>query len=74
MMKDFLQSMHNNQPGDPRKAVERMTDVVEGKGMAKEKGCEFPVRMPMGRDCLAAVREKSMSTLKICHEWEGADC
>lgn len=70
MVKAFIQATHNNQPGDAKKAVERMIDVVKGEGMAEEKGGEFPLRMPLGTDGLAAVREKCLATLKICEEWE----
>ena len=51
--------------------MERMIDVVRGEGMAKEKGGEVPIRLPMGRDALMAMREKCLATLKICDEWEG---
>lgn len=70
MVKGFVKATHNNQPGDAKKAVERMVDVVKGEGMAKEKEGELPLRMPLGSDGLAAVREKCKSTLKICDEWE----
>lgn len=70
MVKGFVKATHNNQPGDPKKAVERMIDVLKGEGMAKDKGGEFPVRMPLGTDGIKAVREKCLATLKICDEWE----
>ena len=69
-VKAFTKATHNNQPGDPVKAVERMIDVLKGEGMAKEKGGEFPARMPLGRDAMTAVREKCLATLKICEDWE----
>lgn len=61
-------TLNGNQPGDPRKAVERIIDVVKGEGMAKGK--EFPLRLPLGQDALSLIREKCQGTLKICDEWE----
>ena len=70
IVKGFVKATHNNQPGDPKKAVERMIDVVKGEGMAKDKGGELPLRMPLGTDGLTAVRQKCLDTLKICEDWE----
>ena len=69
-VKKFIQATHNNQPGDTKKAVERMIDVVKGEGMAKGQGGQFPVRMPLGTDGLMAVREKCLATLRVCEEWK----
>ena len=57
------------QPGDPRKGVERIIDVVKGEGMAKGK--KIPERLPLGRDALKGIREKCEETLRLCDEWEG---
>ena len=70
MVKSFIKATHDHQPGDTRKAVERMIDVVKGEGMAKDHGGELPLRMPLGTDGLNAIREKCLSTLKICEQWE----
>ena len=64
-----LTAHHGNQPGDPKKAVERMVDVLKSEGMAA--GRTMPPRMPLGPDALAGVRAKCEATLKICDEWEG---
>ena len=69
-IQNFVRTTHNKQPGDPTKAVERMIDVLKGEGMASGKGGELPLRLPLGTDGLAAVREKCLATLKICDEWE----
>lgn len=57
-----------NQPGDPKKGVERMIDVLKSEGMAKGK--EVPLRIPIGADAHQVVREKAMAALKACDEWE----
>ena len=56
------------QPGDPRKGVERIIDVVKGEGIAK--GRKMPERLPLGRDALKGIREKCEETLRLCDEWE----
>ncbi len=63
-----LEMVHGNEPGDPKKAVERMIDVVRGEGAAE--GRTLPLRLPIGRDSLKIVREKCQATLETCREWE----
>lgn len=67
--KAFVDGMNGQEPGDPKKAVERMIDVVRGEGMAAGK--EMPFRLPLGTDGMGVVREKCLATLKVCEEWQG---
>ena len=64
-----ITAQHGKQRGDPKKAAERMVDVLKSEGMAA--GRTMPARMPLGPDSLAAIRAKCEATLKICEEWEG---
>ena len=57
-----------NEPGDAHKAVERMIELVKGTGLAA--GRERPLRVPLGSDGWARVKEKCEAMLKVCHEWE----
>lgn len=57
-----------NEPGDPKKAVDRMIDVVKKEGMAKDKN--LPIRLPLSTDGLKVVREKCSETLEVCKEYE----
>ena len=66
--KAFVDGMNGQEPGDPKKAVERMIDVVRGEGMAAGK--EMPFRLPLGSDGMQVVREKCLGTLKVCDEWQ----
>ena len=68
----MAKSIHGNQSGDPKKAVERIIDIVRSEGMAAGK--DMPIRLPLGRDALAVIRNKCTETLKICEEWEGLIC
>ena len=65
----FETTSNGKEPGDPKKAVERMIDVVKGDGLAKGK--DLPVRMPLGSDGLQIVQDKCLATWKLCEEWEG---
>lgn len=64
----FVAATHGNQPGDPRKLVERIIDVIKSEGMAAGK--PMPQRLPIGRDAMAAIVKKCETTLQLCKEWE----
>ena len=68
MIKQFLQGMDGNQPGDPQKAVEVMLDFVKEEGVAKGK--VLPARLALGSDCLATLRKRAVEDLTTCNEWE----
>ncbi|RSL46523.1 hypothetical protein CEP54_013808 [Fusarium duplospermum] len=55
-MGSILKGMHGNQPGDPRKGVERIYEVVTGTGMAV--GLEDQLRVPLGSDCHGMLQAK----------------
>ena len=64
----FVAATNGSQPGDPKKLVERVIDVVKSEGMAAGK--VIPPRLPLGPDGLAVLKGKCEATLKICEEWE----
>jgi len=72
LMHDAIQAMvqafDGLQSGDPRKAAERIVDVVRKEGLAAGK--ETPPRLPLGPDSLQQLRNKCLSTLKILEDWE----
>ncbi|KAJ0277968.1 hypothetical protein COL940_007480 [Colletotrichum noveboracense] len=43
-------------------------DVVKSEGMASGK--PFPIRVPLGLDALAVIRQKCYEQLRLCDEWE----
>ena len=61
-------SLHNNQPGDPKKATDIIVDIVRAEG--KAVGMTLPARLPVGADAFEKMREKSFKVLKQCDEWE----
>jgi len=68
MLKAGISAINGHQPGDPKKAVNCMIDVIKGEGFAKGK--TLPARLPLGPDGLEQIRNKCNETLKICNEWE----
>jgi hypothetical protein len=64
----MLKAVDGNQPGDPKKAAERIVDIVRQEGLAAGK--ETPPRLPLGPDGLQQLKNKCLSTLKILEEWE----
>ena len=58
----------SNQPGDPKKAVELMIDLVKGEGCAAGK--TVPLRLPVGRDSREAINGACEEMLKTIEEWK----
>ncbi|KAK0205571.1 hypothetical protein DFS33DRAFT_1429367 [Desarmillaria ectypa] len=63
-----FQAYNGNQPGDPKKGVQVMLDVVRGEGVAQGK--EFPKSLLLGSDCFGAVQKQLDDYLKLQSEWE----
>ncbi|TGO62256.1 hypothetical protein BCON_0021g00690 [Botryotinia convoluta] len=67
-LKGMVKAVDGNQPGDPKKAAERIVDIVRREGLAAGK--ETPPRLPLGPDCFQQLKDKFLSTLKILEDWE----
>ncbi|PBK63936.1 short chain dehydrogenase [Armillaria solidipes] len=63
-----LQAYNGKQPGDPKKGVQVMLDVVRGEGVAQGK--EFPNSLLLGSDCFEGVQDQIQGYLKLQKEWE----
>lgn len=63
-----MDAYNGNQPGDVVKCARVIVDVLTKEGVAK--GRDVPVRLLLGSDCIAGVREKCEGTLKLVKEWE----
>ena len=59
---------NGKQPGDPKKGVQVIIDVVHGEGAAAEK--EFPTVVALGSDCYSVVKAVSEKTLARLEEWK----
>ncbi len=60
--------MHHAQPGDPRKATDRIVDMVRGEGGAAGKS--IPARFPVGADAVEKIRGNCAKKMEVCDEWE----
>ncbi|KIW13492.1 hypothetical protein PV08_08680 [Exophiala spinifera] len=67
-VRNALDSVDNNQPGDVVKGSKVIVDVLTRTGAAA--GREIPIRLVLGRDCVETIRQKCESTLKLLNEWE----
>ncbi|KAK0734284.1 hypothetical protein B0T26DRAFT_670602 [Lasiosphaeria miniovina] len=63
-----LNAYNRNQPGDVDKCAVAIVDVLTRSGAAE--GRPVPVRLVLGTDALAVVRDKCAKTLALLDEWE----
>jgi len=63
-----LEAYNGKQPGDPKKGVEVVIDVIKGEGAAQGK--TVPSVFQLGSDCYAIVTEACNKTLKNLEEWK----
>ncbi|KAI1872094.1 uncharacterized protein JN550_004297 [Neoarthrinium moseri] len=63
-----LKEQNQTQPGDPRKLVDIIIDMVREEGVAN--GREVPFRLPLGLDVYDDMKDKCTSTLKLLQDWQ----
>lgn len=63
-----VNALHHKQPGDPRKAADRIVDMVRSEG--KAAGKTIPPRFPVGADAVEKIRANCSKKMEICDEWE----
>lgn len=63
-----LKSEDYNQPGDPRKFVKLVLDLVRQEGCAKGKN--VPFRLPVGRDAVEEIGLKLSEMGNVLEEWD----
>ncbi|KAL0940288.1 short-chain oxidoreductase [Colletotrichum truncatum] len=64
----FVQIISQSSPSTVEKVPPAVWDVVKSEGMASGK--PFPIRVPLGLDALAGIRQKCHEQLRLCDEWE----
>lgn len=62
-----LQQQDMRQPGDPKKFVEIVIDLVRQEGCAA--GRVVPFRLPVGTDAIEEIRDKLESTTRVIEDW-----
>ncbi|KAH8901299.1 NAD(P)-binding protein [Thozetella sp. PMI_491] len=65
---EIAMKVNGNNPGDPKKGVELMVDVIRGEGCAA--GRKFPSRLPIGADAVHTVETKCKEMLKLVETWK----
>ncbi|KAF8518540.1 hypothetical protein BU17DRAFT_48584 [Hysterangium stoloniferum] len=65
---NVLLAYNGKQPGDPKKLVEVMLDVIRGEGVGK--GREPPLTLLLGSDAYNVVRKLCDRTYDVTKEWE----
>jgi NAD(P)-dependent dehydrogenase (short-subunit alcohol dehydrogenase family) len=69
---DALQAYNGKQPGDPKKFVQFMIDVVRGEGVAEGK--KVPVTLAVGSDCYRTIKAVCGETESVLEDWKDAIC
>ncbi|KAH6625698.1 hypothetical protein C7974DRAFT_205779 [Boeremia exigua] len=67
-VRETLDKVDNNQPGDVVKGSKVIVDILTKSGVAEGK--EVPIRVVLGTDCSIAVRGKVNDTIKLLDEWD----
>jgi len=66
--KEGLDAYNHSQPGDPKKGVNVMVDIIKGEGVAKDK--EFTPVVLLGSDCYNGVRSILTKAIAKFDEWK----
>lgn len=61
----LMDEYDNKQPGDVDKGVKVVVDVL-----TRKNGRDIPLRLPLGRDCYAGLKQKCEQTLKLLDDWK----
>ncbi len=67
-MDTFFTEVAPTVPGDTKKVSQAVIDVIKGEGLAK--GRKWSVRVCLGPDSAALVRQKCNEQLQLCDEWD----
>ena len=61
-------AMNGHQPGDPKKAVEIMIDIVKSEGVAA--GRAQPTYVGLGSDAYQIIKDACSTTLQRLEDWK----
>lgn len=68
LMREFAADFLPSIPNETEKLSGAIIDVVRGEGPAEGRG--WPVRVCLGPDAAALVRQKCTEQLRLCDEWD----
>lgn len=64
-----LTESHGRQPGDPVRAAEKIVDIARLENLTPQQAVNLPLRIPLGAESVAVMREKCVQTLAILESW-----
>lgn len=67
-LKDAMEAVNGQQPGDVERAARVIVDVLTKTGVAE--GRDIPVRLPLGSDTVRTIRERVEEDLERVRGWE----
>ncbi|KAF9017892.1 NAD(P)-binding protein [Hymenopellis radicata] len=65
----LIRDVDGKQPGDTRKAVEIIVDVVRGEGVAKGRAGGMPSFLLLGSDCFEMAQKEVKRVMRMQEEW-----
>ena len=68
MLHNYVTDIEVNKPNDINKICRATIDLIKGEGLAK--GRKWPVRVAIGPDTTALMRQKCREQMELCDEWE----
>ncbi|KAM0189304.1 hypothetical protein ACHAPI_010070 [Fusarium lateritium] len=64
-----LTASHGRQPGDPTRAAEKIVDIGKMENLTSRQTATMPLRIPLGAEAVAVMRQKSLDTLALLDTW-----
>ncbi len=66
-----VEAVHGKEPGDPRKAMGLLVDVVRSEGRAKDllERHGWPLYLPIGKEAEDGIREKCKKMTDVLDAW-----
>ncbi|KAL5600652.1 hypothetical protein FOVSG1_008464 [Fusarium oxysporum f. sp. vasinfectum] len=64
-----LADSHGRQPGDPVRAAEKIVDIGKMQNLTPGQAAKIPLRIPLGAEAVAVMRQKSLDTLALLDTW-----
>jgi len=64
-----LANSHGRQPGDPVRAAEKIVDIGKMQNLTSGQAAKIPLRIPLGAEAVAVMRQKSLDTLALLDTW-----
>lgn len=65
-----LMTSHDNQPGDPFRAAEKMVDIARVENLTATQVLNLPLRIPLGAEAVDVMRRKCLETLAVLDGWD----